>query len=170
MIDIPVATINERSPYLVTSFGQNSFLFKTRHGINYNVGFSQDYMVYEKEDTYQFYIVNMDHSHFMYDPDVFRTIEVILEVFFEQEPSILLYICDMIDNRQAVRNRLFKLWFDNNQRKDQYTIVNKTLTYEDITYFGAIIIKKSHPDHDSIIEQFNAFIANLPQKLDELQN
>ena len=52
MLDIPVVTINERSPYEVISDEQNSFLFKTQYGIRYNVGFIPDTLLGSKEKIF----------------------------------------------------------------------------------------------------------------------
>lgn len=166
MLDIPVVTINERSPYEVFSDEQNSFLFKTQYGIRYNVGFMPDTLLGSKENIYHFYLTNEDQSHFRHDPLLYKTIEVILEVFFMQSDNVMVYMCDMIDGRQANRNRLFKTWFNRYQDKHLYTFINKTITYEDICFFGAIILKKSHPNHDKIIEQFNVYIDDIEGKIE----
>lgn len=165
MLDIPVAAINEHSPYLVTLEEQNSFLFRTQYGLIYNVGFSQDTLLPSIENVYHFYIVNKDDSHFRYDPLLFKTIEAIIMAFFEQEPNVLLYFCDTLDGRQSFRNRLFKSWFDRYPGKEHYTLVNKSITYDDVSYFGAIILRKSHPDHDLIVRQFITYVDDLAGKI-----
>ena len=164
---VPVVTINEKSPYEVKVVGQNDFLFYTCHGIKYNVGFAFDNMVYAK-GCYQFYIINVNNAKFIRDPLVSETIEAIMETFFDQEPSILLYICDMIDGRQALRNRLFRSWYSKSKNKDRYTFVNRSMDYENVTYYGSILLRKDHPSHDEVIMQFNDYIDSLPAKLDEI--
>lgn len=164
---VPVVTINEKSPYFVEEIEHNNFVFMTRYGIKYNVGFSPDTMFYSK-GCYQFYIINVDHSIFIKDPLVRETIEAVIEAFFKQEPSVLLYICDIIDGRQATRNRLFRSWYNKSKNKHLYTLVNKSMCYNGITFYSAIILKTDHTKHDEVIDQFIGFIESLPNKLDEL--
>lgn len=170
MLDIPVVTINERSPYEVISVEQNSFLFKTQYGIKYNVGFMPDTLLDSKEKIYHFYLTNEDQSHFRHDPLLYKTIEVILEVFFMQSDNVMIYMCDMIDGRQANRNRLFKTWFNHYPDNYLYTFMNKTLIYEELCFYGALILKKAHPNHDKIIERFNSYIDELEGKISPNSN
>lgn len=165
MINIPVATINERSPYQVIEIDTNVFLFTNCYGISYNVGFSPDSLFIENSDVYQFYIVNTRHEHFIHDPLVEKTIEVIIETFFEQDSNILLYICDMIDGRQSFRNRLFKRWVEEYPGKDKFSFINKAVKFGDIEYYGSIIIMKSHPEYDIIVDTFNNFVEQILEKL-----
>lgn len=165
MLDIPVVTINEHSPYFVTSVEQNSFLFKTQYGINYNVGFSKDMILSEEAEIYHFFILNKDKSHFRYDPLLYKTIEAIIEAFFEQEGTVMLYFCDTLDGRQSNRNRLFQTWFERYPHKQLYTFVNKTIKYDEVNYFGAMILRKSHPDHDAIVSHFIEYIEDLEGKI-----
>ena len=164
---VPVVTINEKSPYHVEEIEHNNFVFITRYGIKYNVGFSPDSMFYS-EGCYQFYIINVNHSTYIKDPFVSKTIEAVIETFFEQEPSVLLYICDIVDGRQAHRNRLFRTWYNNSSQKDLYSFVSRSMRYNDLDFYASIILRMDHPQHDEIIKNFNNYIDILPAKLDEL--
>lgn len=165
MLDIPVVTVNEHSPYQVSEVEHNSFMFITQYGIRYNVGFAKDTILSEDEGFYHFYILNMDHSHFRHDPLLYETIEAIIRAFFQNEHSVMLYLCDNLDGRQSTRNRLFQYWFDRYPNKDLYTFVNKNISYGDICYYGAMILKKSHPEHDIVVERFIRYIDNLEDKI-----
>ncbi|MDO4181904.1 MAG: DUF6169 family protein, partial [Bacteroidales bacterium] len=76
----------------------------------YEVGFVEDY-TFMDSGAYQFYILEMTGSRFKEDPFVKQTICTIIEVFFEENDLVLLYICDMSDGKQSIRNRLFSKWY-----------------------------------------------------------
>lgn len=170
MINIPAEEINARSPYEVIPMGTDSFVFITSHGLKYNVGFSENFMLTDDDGMYEFYITNVEHKHSQTDPLVFETIKVIIEVFFQQAPVVMLYICDTSDNRQGVRDRLFRKWFDDYLDHNLYTLINESVTFDGVSYFGSALLQKKHPEHDSIVTKFHTFMEQLPQKIDELQN
>ena len=57
MVHISADAVNLRSPYKVKQEGDNVFLFRTRYGIAYSVGFIPD-TSFMREGLYQFFIIN----------------------------------------------------------------------------------------------------------------
>lgn len=169
MIDLTAEEINKTSPYTLVKIETNSFVFDTKYGLRYNVGFAEDKSFME-EGVYQFYIVNLTHSHYHQDPSVKETIRVLLEAFFNAEPATMLYICDTLDNRQGVRDRLFRSWFNDYAYQGAYTMINERITFDDVTYYASIMLKNNHPQYVQIIHSFREFVKDLPGKIDELQN
>ena len=169
MIDLSAEQINLHSPYKVERVETNSFVFETRFGLRYNVGFAEDQSFLEN-GVYQFYIVNVDHGHFRQDALVKETIRVVIEAFFAAEPATMLYICDMSDNRQGIRDRLFRHWFSDYIYHGAFTMINESITFDDVTYFASIILPNSHPHYSDIIKTFRDFVKELPAKIDQIQN
>ena len=163
MLKISAVDINKKAPYQVVESGENSFSFTTQYGLVYNVGFCVDQSFLE-EGVYQFYILNLDDSHFHQDDKVKDTIQAVIEVFFEMEPAVMLYICDIKDNRQAGRDRLFRLWFLEYANSANFTMVNENVTFDETTYYASILLRNDHPDYISIIQLFKDFVSDLPGK------
>ena len=102
--------LNQRSPYKLSQLGEFTFRFVTDQDILYTVGFYKD-TIFMDDGAYHFFIDNSEHEHGSYDPKILDVVTVILEEFFSQEPTVMLYICDSTDHRQAARDRLYHLWF-----------------------------------------------------------
>lgn len=94
--------LNIRSPYRLTQLGSLTFRFVTDQQINYTVGFYKD-TIFMDDGAYYFFFDNSQHEHGSYDPKILDVVTVILEEFFNQEPTVMLYICDSTDKRQAAQ-------------------------------------------------------------------
>ena len=75
-----------------------------------------------------------------------------------ENPDILLYICDTIDNQQAQRERLFLSWF-NRYGKGRFTIITAKVSSGDEDEYVAMILQNNHPHYDAITHQFKKEIA-----------
>ena len=169
MIDLSEEQINRYAPYCVKRIDCNSFIFTSQYGVILNVGFADDYMLLE-EGAYQFFIVNANKKHSPNDPLVKETVSVIIREFFQQEPAVILYICDTSDNRQRIRDRLFTSWFEEYAAKEDYTMLHESVDIDNVIYYGSLLMRKDHPLHEDISVMFHDFAVNLPSKLDDLQN
>ena len=169
MIDLSAEEINKISPYKLTKIETNSFVFETKFGLRYNVGFAEDYSFLE-EGVYQFYIVNLSHDHAQEDSLVKETICALLEAFFNAEPATMLYICDTSDNRQEVRDRLFRNWFSEYAYLGAFTMINECITFDGVRYFASIMLRNDHPQYENIKNAFRDFVKDLPLKIDQLQD
>ncbi len=84
---------------------------------------------------------------------------LIIEEFFRSNPDILLYMCDSANKQQAQRSRLFLHWFNAyGQQADYYTCTEMVKDGDEENYI-ALIVKRTHPQLQSIIEVFNKQIA-----------
>lgn len=167
MLNLSAEEINLTSPYKVCLGDANSFYFTTSAGSTYNIGFVQDYMISD-EGVYQFYIIDVNHSHSQRDPFVKATVQCVIEAFFRQEPYVMLYICDPSDQRQGMRSRLFHHWFEEYEHHEQFTMINEEIMFDGIMYYGSIILRKDHPYYQELTSKFHAVIAGLPEKIENL--
>ena len=165
MINISVDAVNSRAPYHVESAGENSFLFTTKHGVLYTVGFVEDYSFME-EGVYQFFISNVEHKRAVADDCIMETVRVIIEEFFSQGQPVMLYVCDTMDNKQALRDRLFRIWFNTYLNNYSFTLFSEHLAFDNIWYFASIMLCKDHPQHNQIISEFHNFVQSLPDKFE----
>ena len=125
---LSVDHINEQSPYWVIQLDDMQFRFVTKNGIKYRVGFYADeYFLGDK--AFHFYIDNEEKIHAPKDRNVSKVIILIIEEFFRQDSSVMLYICDPSDNREAARSNLYKHWFSNYERKNELTLLSEELNF-----------------------------------------
>ena len=88
---------------------------------------------------------------------------VILEEFFDQEPTVMLYICDSTDKRQAARDRLYHLWFYDYARSHEMTLYSDSVTFKNVCYYAGILMRHDHPLHDVILSYYQDFLKHVPQ-------
>ena len=121
--------LNQRSPYRLEQVNEMAFRFVTDQQIRYNVGFYPD-RFFMGEGAYHFFIDNSEHEHGKYDPKILDVVTIILEEFFSQEPTVMLYICDPTDQRQAARDRLYHLWFYDYASNHEMTLFSDSITFK----------------------------------------
>ena len=163
MIQLSADTINSRAPYKVTKEDENIFIFKNKYGIVYSVGFIPDTSFMGK-GVYQFFLINKSHRTRRKDEDIYKTVKVIIEEFFAQKESIMLYICDTADGRQASRDRLFRAWFHSYVESDSFTMCTDTMTIDNIRYFSSLLMRNNHPMLNQVISKFHNFIREHSQE------
>lgn len=149
-------TINANAPYRVVCTTGNVAVFMTDNGLCYEAGFVEDYTFFE-ENSFQFYLKELTGSSAPRDPKIMDTVGAIVEDFLNQNESVVVYMCDTSDGKQAVRNRIFVHWFDMYSRKDEYTLLTGSGTVSGYKYFAAAIVAKKNPDYQDIINAFAFF-------------
>lgn len=162
MNGLSIEEINKKSAYLVCQ-NSGSIEFETEHGVVYRIDFMEDYSIWD-EGAYQLIIINRNGKNSPNDIKIRETIFCILEEFFRCNPSILLYICETGDNRQAARSRLFLRWFKEYDGAKNYYLQEVSITSEAIENYAALILQKDNPHFESIVSDFNNAIELLQNK------
>ena len=157
-----VDKLNLRSPYRLSQINDLTFRFVTDQQIHYTVGFYKD-TFFMDDGAYHFFIDNNQHEHGSYDPKILDVVTVILEEFFSQEPTVMLYICDPSDDRQAARDRLYHLWFYDDARSHEMTLFSDSVTFKKTKYYAGILLRHDHPLHDIILSYYQDFLKHVPQ-------
>lgn len=157
------ANINKVAPYKVVLVDINSYRFITDWGLVYEAGFVDD-STFMDENAYQFYLKELTGSSGPKDIKVMKTIGAIIEEFFFQNDSVVVYICDDSDGKQAVRNRIFINWFESFEHKDDYTLLTGQGKILNDSYYAAILLAKKNPDYEEIINAFSFFKMELRAK------
>ena len=163
MIHISAEKINLRAPYRVRQIDDNVFVFVTKHGISYTAGFVADVSFYD-EGVYQFFLTKTSSKKGRKDDDISETVRVIIEEFFAQEESAMLYICETTDGRQAARDRLFRAWFHSYIESTSYTLHNEGMIIDNVRYFSSILLRKDNPMLIQILNKFHNFITEHNQE------
>lgn len=145
------------SPYPVTLDGEE-YIFKTDYDIVYAASFKQE-SFFDPIPAYWFDLMNRSGKSSPSDPKVRETVIRIIVEFFRVNPDIMLYMCDNANDQQAQRHRLFLRWFTGNEQSKLFFIKTEMVVDEGMENFIAIIVPRSHPYLDDIIERFNEEIA-----------
>ena len=164
MNQLSIHAINESSSYEVSEVSDGCYQFFTDHGVHCTVEFVPDDSLMSRE-TYHLVIVNVNHQKSPSDVKVRDTIIAIIDEFFVENNTTLLYICETGDKKQALRNRLFERWYSADERKAQYTFVASSLTDDEgIENYAAIIVRNDNPDLSAIVAEFTSTISLLSTK------
>ncbi len=164
MNSLSLPAINALSSYEVSAVNDGCYQFFTDYGVHCTVEFVLDDSLLSHE-TYHLVIVNVNHQKSPSDVKVRDTIIAIIDEFFVENNTTLLYICETGDKKQALRNRLFERWFSMYERKAQYTFVASSLKDEDgIENYTAIIVRNDNPELSAIIAEFTETISLLSSK------
>lgn len=155
--------INKNSPYKVSLDLHNEIIFKTDNDCCMRVGFTDDYMISE-HGVFQFFIINQSNASSFCDRKLRATILLIFENFFENKNRVAVYICDSMDGKQHIRNRLFQMWFNSYSRKENYTLKTLTVDFDGISYYSALLIRKDNEDYDLYLHLYQRFIEQLSDK------
>lgn len=163
MNPLDLARINRLAPYKVWTEDGRDFIIETNRGQIFVIGFMDDYSIWPN-GAYQFTINNQSHKPSPLDQKLRETIFLLIEAFFAANPDILLYICETGDGRQAFRNRLFVRWFNVYSGRDAYVMQTAEVQDEKTKNFAALIVQKSNPRLEEILEEFNETINILTNK------
>ena len=151
--------INKTSPYKVTQVDEMSVRFSTQYGVRYLVGFTLDIFILT-ENGYYLYIINENEPQTT-DPLVYETMVAVIANFFaHSKEDAMLYICSPSDSRQAVRARLFKMWFNKTNEAIDFTLETYSHVDDGIEYFYGIILRKDNPYYEKMINIFFDFLSD----------
>lgn len=163
MIPLQLSSINSWAPYKVKDAGTSKYEFVTDTNITYLVGFMEDSMV-ENYESYQFYITNETGQQSPNDLKLWQTVFAIIEEFFKQNQSVMVYWCDTSDGHEALRARLFSRKFNIYSNKDNYIFKSIETTTEGIPYYAALVYRKDHPYAEDISMKIDFVVSELTNK------
>ena len=154
---LSVDHINQVSPYWVIQLDDLTFRFVTKNGVVYRVGFYKDpYFLGDR--AYHFFISNENKAITPKDIDVYKVITCVIEEFFNQDSSVMLYICDPHDHRELIRDNLYKRWFNNYPRHDELTLQAEELNFDGYIVYTGMILRNDNPDYDELLATYAAFV------------
>jgi len=149
--------LNRLAPYEV-ELRDGEYYFHTDFDIVYSAEFKYE-PAFGGTPAYWFDLTNRSGKASPSDPKVRDTVIRIIIEFFRANPDIMLYMCDSANDQQAQRNRLFLRWFMGAEQSKLFYIKTEMVIDEGMENFIAIIVPRSHPYLEDIIERFDAEIA-----------
>ncbi len=162
---LSVDNINKKSPYWVVQLDDMLFRFRTENDVTYRIGFYEDSYL-AKEGIYHFFISNANNDFAPRDNKVFTVISLVLEEFFNQEESVMLYICDPRDHRENIRSRLYERWYNNYPKKDELTLHTADIDFNGFIVYTGMLLRKDHPLYNEVIASFDDFVKEAPFVMD----
>ena len=154
---LSVDNINRTSPYWVIQLDDMTFRFVTKNGVVYRVGFYKDpYFLGSR--AYHFFIANENKAITPKDIDVYKVITCVIEEFFNQDSSVMLYICDPHDHREAIRDNLYKRWFNSYPRHNELTLQAEELNFDGYIVYTGMILRNDNPDYEELLDTYRAFV------------
>lgn len=162
---LSVDRINQESPYWVVQLDDMLFRFKTENDVTYRIGFYQDSYL-ARDGVYHFFISNAFDDFAPRDLKVFKVISLVLEEFFRQDESVMLYICDFRDHRENIRSRLYERWFKNYPKRDELTLHTAEIHIDEYIVYTGMILRKDHPLYNEVIASYDDFIKEAPTSID----
>lgn len=165
MVTLSVDFINTEAPYKVELAEEQGFVnFTTDSDVHYSIGFELADSIIGFE-TYQFYILNLNHQKSPRDRKLKDTIMAVLYDFFRSNNLAMLYLCETGDEKQSLRNRLFEYWARTSKIQDRVSIVTSCVTDEDgIKNYATLILRIDNPHHSEIISAFTQTVEVLNNK------
>ena len=154
---LSVDNINQTSPYWVMQLDDMTFRFATKNGVVYRVGFYKD-QYFLGDRAYHFFIANETNTITPKDNDVYKVITCVIEEFFRQDKSVMLYICDPHDHREAIRDNLYKRWFNSYPKHDELTLQAEELDFEGYIVYTGMILRNDHPEYEELLATYKAFV------------
>lgn len=113
----------------------NTYNFTTKNAIQYSIAFVVDetFSTISGEEItgiYQLVIEKISDEIEPFDAKVSKTIEKIIEQFFENEQNSLIYVCSE-DNRKAkTRQNTFNRWYNNSRCKNKIKKIDNVIHFE----------------------------------------
>lgn len=157
MRPLDIRRINQNAPYRVAVI-DSVYSFTAQGGVVITIQFVLE-QEYGFDTGYWLGLGNSLEEPSVKDDGIRETVFCIIEEFFKQNPYYLLYTCAFHDGKQHLRNRLFKSWFTNYSHSDLYHIHTKDVVIKGNETYLSIIVPKSHPDFEDIINYFDEVIA-----------
>ncbi len=139
---------------------KNSYHFITSGKAEYAVFFQQSNEIFsdtkiDGADIYSVSVIKTLTGDGLRDPEVFHTVNQIVEHFFLIKNRILLYTCDFTDDRHLLRDRLFNSWYAKSHLNKRLIKLDAALSGE-ITIKTSLIFDSSNDlGVDNITESFN---------------
>jgi len=151
---LSLENINSHTPYKVwNATKENEFNFITESGVLYGVAFSEEMAIGGiMSCQFSFARLNADKSGF--DERIRATLLAIIEEFFNANNEIMIYICDTSDGREAFRSKLFVKWFEESDGANRFVIRTASAEIEEQGFYTAMIVERSNPNLEAILEDF----------------
>lgn len=165
MVSLNLERINASSPYRLTPAHRPLFAqFTTDYGVRYSIGFSVNDLWPEFE-VYEFNIVNTNNRTSPRDPKVRDTVLTFIYDFFQTREAAMLYICETGDNKQRMRQRLFRRWIETSPYKNNvFDLFTRIVDAEGTEHYASLLYRVDHPAAGALAAEFAQTAQILNEK------
>ncbi len=113
----------------------NTYNFTTKNLILYRVAFIVDETfstIFGEEipNIFQFVIEKATDEVESYDAKVSKTIEDIIERFFQKVENSLIYVCSDDNEKEIQRHKIFDRWYKKSEHKSHVTKIDNIITVQ----------------------------------------
>lgn len=153
------------SPYTITySPSEQSYKFVTDYDVEYAVSFMEDEIL-DVDEVFHFIVSNTKRKASPRDIKVRDTITAILDAFFQQRQSAIIYICETGDGKQSMRNRLFHYWFSRYKHSNECMFLSSAVIDEEgVMNYATLVIRNDNPNLTNVLNSYTTTIQLLSQK------
>lgn len=147
----------------------NTYNFATKNDILYRVAFVVDETFStisgeEIPNIYQLIIEKATDELEPLDTKVAKTIEHVIERFFQKTENALIYVCSDEDEKAAVRHKIFDRWYQNSDYKDWIVKIDNIMKFniknEIQKLYTSFLFHKQNLNYEKLI-QIYAQIENV---------
>jgi hypothetical protein len=160
-------------PYSYDFIGgkNNSFIFRTDTGIQYEIKFVPSGYLFEeghpaRDFTFEYIIAVLENNTGKTPPLDRRiplTLALIFQDFFQEHRNVGVYICDSSDDKQAIRFRKFNIWFYHFKgtlfNKLDFPVKDK----DDTFIYTSLIMRNDNPNYQVVVDGYLQLIQNTGQ-------
>ena len=153
----------------------NTYNFTTKNNILYRVAFIVDdtFSTISGEEipnVFQIIIEKANEEIEPLDIKVARTIENIIERFFERVENSLIYVCYDLDQKANSRHNVFERWYQKSHSKENIIKIDKVIEitlrgFEIQRLFTAFMFHKKNKNYKKLMEIYNNIeeVLNAPK-------
>ena len=140
------------TPYPIRRNDDGTISFTTEAGVVYTAAFLD--ASYHFDDVQGVFEFNLYPDGDVPRPDkrVGLTVIYILDIFFQDADTVLLYICESLDKRHFARKRKFDSWF--RQYGEAFEKHDYELQVEGTHILISLILKKNNPRQQVLLQAF----------------
>jgi len=147
----------------------NSYIFATKNSILYRILFVADSTLEtaarkEIPNVFQLVINKESNEIEPYDPKVSRTVEIIIEHFFQNIQNSVLYICDNEEEKAETRYKIFDNWYKKSEFKKYVSKINNIIEVDNIVMYTSFLIRNENPDFNELVEIYMQIGKSLNRK------
>lgn len=143
----------------------NTYNFLTKNDILYKIAFIIDetFTTISGEDipnVFQLIIEKANEIIEPYDPKVSKTIEHIIERFFQKIENSLIFICSDDDEKALKRHEIFNRWYKKSTYKDVIIKIDNIITvsvgeHEKQKLYTSFMFHKQHSNFEKLLEIYS---------------
>ena len=149
----------------------NTYNFTTRNSILYRVAFIVDetfssISAKEIPNIFQIVVEKANDGVEQYDAKVSKTVENIVERFFQRVENSLVYICSDDDAKAKQRHEIFDRWYKKSEYREVVVKIDNILSIkiDDINIqklYTSFMFHKDHPNYSELIDIYNQIEKTL---------